>query len=32
MKNIFLEVDIQYIEKLHEPHNDLSFLPERKKI
>ena len=28
----FLEVDVQYIEKLHELHNDLSFLPERMKI
>ena len=28
----FLEVDIQYPEKLHELHNDVPFLPERKKI
>ena len=28
----FLKVDAQYLEKLHEPHNDLSFLPERMKI
>ena len=28
----FLEVDVQYPEKLHELHNDLPFLPERKKI
>ena len=28
----FLEVDVQYIEKLHELHNDLTFLPERMKI
>ena len=28
----FLEVDVQYPEKLHELHNDLSFLPERMKI
>ena len=27
----FLEVDIQYPEKLHELHNDLPFLPERMK-
>ena len=27
----FLEVDVQYIEKLRELHNDLSFLPERMK-
>ena len=28
----FLEVDVQYHEKLHELHNDLPFLPERMKI
>ena len=28
----FLEVDVQYLEKLHELHNDLPFLPERKKL
>ena len=28
----FLEVDVQYIEKLHEFHNDLRLLPERMKI
>ena len=28
----FLEVDIQYPEKLHELHSDLPFLPERMKI
>ena len=28
----FLEVDIQYPEKLHELHNDLPFLSERIKI
>ena len=28
----FLEVDIQYLEILHELHNDLPFLPERMKI
>ena len=28
----FLEVDVQYPEKLHEPHNDLPFLPERMKL
>ena len=27
----FLEVDVQYPEKLHELHNDLPFLPERMK-
>ena len=27
----FLEVDVQYSEKLHKFHNDLSFLPERMK-
>ena len=28
----FLEVDVQYVEKLHEVHNDLPFLTERMKI
>ena len=28
----FLEVDVQYLEKLHELHNDLPFSPERLKI
>ena len=28
----FLEVDIQYPDKLHELHNDLPFLPERMKL
>ena len=28
----FLEVDIQYPEKLHELHNHSQFLPERMKI
>ena len=28
----FLEVDVQYPEKLHEPHNDLPFLLERMKL
>ena len=28
----FLEVDAQYLEKLHELHNDLLLLPERMKI
>ena len=28
----FLEVDVQYPEKLHELHNDLPFLPEKMKI
>ena len=31
-KGYFLEVDVQYLEKLHELHNDLPFLPERMKI
>ena len=31
-KGYFLEVDVQYTEKLHELHNDLLFLPERMKI
>ena len=28
----FLEVDVQYLEKLHEIHYDLTFSPERMKI
>ena len=28
----FLEIDAQYFAKLHDLHNDLSFLPERMKI
>ena len=28
----FLEVDVQYLERLHELHNDLTFLSERMKI
>ena len=28
----FLEVGVQYLEKLHELHNDLPFLPKRIKI
>ena len=28
----FPEVNVQYLEKLHELHNDLPFLPERMKI
>ena len=28
----FLKVDVQYLQKLHELHNDLPFLPERVKI
>ena len=31
-KGYFLEVDVKYIEKLRELHNDLPFLPERMKI
>ena len=27
----FLEVDVQYFEKLHELHNDFPFLPEIMK-
>ena len=30
-KGYFLEVDVQYTEKIHELHNDLSLLPERMK-
>ena len=28
----FLEVDVQYLENLHELHNDLLFLLEKMKI
>ena len=28
----FLEVDVQCSEKLHDPHNELPFLPKRMKI
>ena len=28
----FLEVDVQYLEKLNELHNDLPYLPERTKM
>ena len=28
----FLEVDVQYLEKLYELHNYLPFLPEKKKV
>ena len=31
-KGYFLEVDVQYTEKLHELHNDLPFLLERLNI
>ena len=31
-KGYFLEVDVQYPENLHNFHNDLPFLRERKKI
>ena len=31
-KGYFLEVDVQFLEKLHELHNDLPFLSERMKI
>ena len=31
-KGYFLEVHVQCLEKLHELHNDLLFLPERIKI
>ena len=31
-KRYFLEVDVQYLEKLHKCHNDLPFFPERIKI
>ena len=28
----FLEVDVQYLKKVSQLHNDLPFLPERMKI
>ena len=28
----FFEVDVRYLENLHDLHNDLPFLPERMKI
>ena len=28
----FFKLDVQYLEKLRELHNDLPFLPERMKI
>ena len=28
----FLEVDVQYLEKLDELHNDLTFLPKSIKV
>ena len=28
----FLKVDVQYLEKLHDPCNDLPLLPEKMKI
>ena len=28
----FFKVDVQYPKKLHELHNDLPFLQERKKL
>ena len=31
-KRYFLVLDVQYIERLHERHNDLPCLPERMKI
>ena len=31
-KGHFLEVDVQYLEKLHDLHNDLPFVPERMRI
>ena len=32
MKDIFLNFDVQYPEKLHELRNDSPFSPERMKI
>ena len=28
----FLEINIQYLEKLYELHNDLPFFPEKMKV
>ena len=28
----YFQVDIQYLEELHELHNDLPFLPQRTEI
>ena len=32
MKDIFLKLIFNILKKLHEPHNDLPFLPERIKL
>ena len=32
MNDLFLEVVPQYLEKLHDCHSDLPFLPERMEI
>ena len=32
LKDIFFEVNVQYVAKLHELHNELPFLPEWMKI
>ena len=31
-EDYFLEVEVQYLKKLHEIHNDLPFLSERMKV
>ena len=31
-KRYCFEVDVQYLKKLHDLHNDLPFLPERIKV
>ena len=31
-KEYFLEVDVKYLENVHDLHDDLPFLPERIKI
>ena len=31
-RGYFPEIDVQYPEKLYELHNDLLFLPKRKKL
>ena len=32
VEQFFVKVHVQYLEKLHELHNDLPFLPEKIKI
>ena len=32
VEGYFLEVEVQYFEKLYEPRNNLPFLPEKMKL